>query len=231
MGAVLGFDVYGTLIDTHGVTSLLETMIGPDAAPHFSRTWREKQLEYTFRRGLMGRYRDFGVCTRHALEHTIRSLGHNLADDQVQQLIDNYSSLPAFPDAVTGLETLQNKGYPLYAFSNGQAHAVDTVLKNAAIRHHFKGIVSVDEIGTFKPDPSVYRHFCEVTGFKAENAWLVSSNGFDVIGAIAIGMKAAWIKRSDTLMLDPWEFPPTAVLSSISSLIDILPDIRHEQAP
>ncbi len=222
MATALGFDVYGTLIDTHGVTSLLETLIGPDEAPRFSATWREKQLEYTFRRGLMRQYCKFGTCTRHALEFTALSLGHKLTTDQMESLIDQYARLPVFPDAIAGLETLQEYGYPLYAFSNGQTQAVDMVLKHASIRHYFKGIVSVDEVGTFKPDPAVYEHFCTVTESRAENAWLVSSNGFDVIGAIATGMKAAWIRRSSTQVLDPWEFPPTAILDSIATLSDVL---------
>ena len=52
MATTLAFDVYGTLINTHGVLSLLDDMIG-DNAQAFSNTWREKQLEYSFRRGLM----------------------------------------------------------------------------------------------------------------------------------------------------------------------------------
>ena len=62
MSTTLGFDVYGTLIDTQGALSSLENMI-PDKAKNFSQTWREKQLEYSFRRGLMQNYANFGVCT------------------------------------------------------------------------------------------------------------------------------------------------------------------------
>jgi 2-haloacid dehalogenase len=52
MSVTLAFDVYGTLIDTHGVVSALQALIG-DKAKDFSHSWREKQLEYSFRRGLM----------------------------------------------------------------------------------------------------------------------------------------------------------------------------------
>jgi 2-haloacid dehalogenase len=37
MATILAFDVYGTLINTHGVISLLENMIG-DKAQNFSNT-------------------------------------------------------------------------------------------------------------------------------------------------------------------------------------------------
>ena len=65
----IAFDVYGTLINTHGVVSKLEEIVG-DLAQSFSNTWREKQLEYSFRRGLMREYQNFTVCTAQALEYT-----------------------------------------------------------------------------------------------------------------------------------------------------------------
>ena len=58
MATTLAFDVYGTLIDTQGVTKTLTKWIG-DRAEMFSETWRNKQLEYSFRRGLMQSYQPF----------------------------------------------------------------------------------------------------------------------------------------------------------------------------
>ena len=63
--ATIAFDVYGTLIDTDCVVSQLREWIGSQADV-FSKTWRSKQLEYSFRRGLMRRYENFAVCTRQA---------------------------------------------------------------------------------------------------------------------------------------------------------------------
>ena len=57
MSVTIGFDVYGTLIDTHGVVVVLREHLGERAA-QFSSLWRDKQLEYSFRRGLMQNYRD-----------------------------------------------------------------------------------------------------------------------------------------------------------------------------
>jgi 2-haloacid dehalogenase len=69
MAITLGFDVYGTLIDTHGIIVTLERFIGSKAA-EFSRAWRDKQLEYSFRRGLMQNYENFAVCTGNAFDYT-----------------------------------------------------------------------------------------------------------------------------------------------------------------
>jgi len=219
MNITLGFDVYGTLIDTHGVIAQLEKMIG-DEAPRFSRTWREKQLEYTFRRGLMDRYQDFSVCTRQALEHTAAVLNHDLSGQQKQTLLEAWSTLPVFDDVIESLDTLRGAGLSLYAFSNGQAEAVHTVLSNAGIRDYFQGVISVDSVGTFKPSPAVYEHFVTAANTDSDHAWLVSSNGFDVIGAIAYGIRAAWIQRSEAVVYDPWELSPTVTLSTLADLCE-----------
>ena len=219
MNITLGFDVYGTLIDTHGVIVQLEKMIGDDA-PRFSQVWREKQLEYTFRRGLMDRYQDFGVCTRQALEHTANTLNHDLSEQHKQILLSAWSTLPVFADVVECLDALKDTGISLYAFSNGQSEAVSTVLTHAGIRDYFEGVISVDNIGTFKPSPAAYEHFVTAANSDTDHAWLVSSNGFDVIGAIAYGIRAAWVQRSGAVVYDPWEFTPTVTLSTLADLYE-----------
>lgn len=223
MKQILGFDVYGTLIDTHGVITLLETMIG-ESAPQFSKTWREKQLEYTFRRGLMERYQNFQVCTRDALHHTAQSLGHDLSETQYANLIGAYQTLPAYPDATAGLERLKAGGHVMHAFSNGQQKAVDRVLENAGLRGYFRETVSVDAVQTFKPSPKTYQHFMDFTGSTPGNAWLISSNGFDIIGASAMNMNTLWVCRNPNTVIDPWEFQPTAVIDSLERIAEMIED-------
>jgi 2-haloacid dehalogenase len=48
----LSFDVYGTLVDPLGMTTHLREILG-EQGDLFAALWREKQIEYTFRRGLM----------------------------------------------------------------------------------------------------------------------------------------------------------------------------------
>ena len=58
MSVTLAFDVYGTLLDIYGANKTLEKIVG-DKSLEFSHTWRDKQLEYTFRRALMNKYEIF----------------------------------------------------------------------------------------------------------------------------------------------------------------------------
>jgi len=221
MTVALVFDIYGTLIDPHGVVNELQNHVG-DRAAEFSRVWREKQLEYTWRRGLMQCYQDFGVCTRQALEYADRLLLTGLDENACDQLMQAYRVLPAYADVPVSLARLKQDGHRLYPFSNGTADMVSAVLEHAGIAEFFEDIISVDGLRTFKPDPAVYRYAATVAGVEPGSCWLVSSNGFDIIGAVATGMKAGWLQRYDGVVFDPWEFEPTRVLHSLDELPELV---------
>ncbi len=217
----LAFDVYGTLIDTHGVMAMLENLVGTKAAA-FSQTWRDKQLEYSFRRGLMQHYENFAVCTSDALDYTCAVLKASLDKDQKSELLALYRVLPAFQDVASSLTRFKKENHRIFAFSNGSAEAVETLLKNAGIRDFFDGVVSTEDLKSFKPNPAVYCHFLRKSGAAGNEAWLISGNPFDVIGAISAGMKGAWIKRSEEAVFDPWGVPPTITADNLLALADKL---------
>jgi 2-haloacid dehalogenase len=216
----IAFDVYGTLIDTHGLVADLKALVG-DKAASFSQTWREKQLEYAFRRGLMQSYAPFSVCTRQALNYCCEVYQADLTGGQKEALLASYQVLPAFADVAAGLERLA--GYHrLFAFSNGTLNRVETLLNNADIRGYFQGIVTVDDVESFKPNPAVYKHFLQASGAKANETWLISSNPFDVIGAKSAGMQAVWVKRDKNAIFDPWGIEPDSVVEDFSELVRTL---------
>lgn len=221
MSITLAFDVYGTLIDTHGVVFKLQELVG-DKAEEFSRVWREKQLEYSFRRGLMRSYETFAVCTSQALDYTSNYLDVSLTTDQKAALMAEYRGLPAFDDVKESLVRLKADGHSLYAFSNGTSDAVKILLTAADILDLFDGVVSTDDRQTFKPNPDVYEHLLKTTKALAGDAWLISSNPFDVIGAVSYGVCSAWVQRSKKSIFDPWGIDPTITITSLRELVTLL---------
>ncbi|WP_026210878.1 haloacid dehalogenase type II [Flexithrix dorotheae] len=221
MKYTLAFDVYGTLIDTSGVFDALEKRVGMQAKA-FMEMWRNKQLEYSFRRGLMNHYIDFSVCTAQALDYCCLAFKINLSKEQKSSLMEVYKVLPAFPDAKATLAELNGTGHRLFAYSIGSRNAVSELLVKADILHFFEGIVSMEELKTFKPNPKGYAHFNKVTHTEISKSWLISGNSFDVIGALSYGMKAAWVKRSPDQIFDPWGIEPTKIISSIAELKNAL---------
>ena len=217
MTTTLAFDVYGTLIDTHGVIDTLRPHLG-QSAEAFSRAWRERQLEYSFRRGLMQCYEPFSVCTSQALDFTCSQFGLQLTPGARNELLGAYRTLPAFKDAQDGQARCREAGFRLFAFSNGSAEPVDALLAQAGLRAYFLDVVSVDEVKSFKPNPGVYAHFLRRAGAAGSEAWLISGNPFDVIGARSAGLRAAWVRRSPEVPFDPWGIEPTLTVTSLADL-------------
>ena len=60
----IAFDVYGTLVDPLAMHEYLAAIVGAGRAGEAAALWRRTQVEYSFRRGLMGpeRYVDFDRC-------------------------------------------------------------------------------------------------------------------------------------------------------------------------
>ena len=217
MPIVLGFDVYGTLVDLFGMERQLIALFG-ERGSAICALWRQKQLEYSFRRGLMRCYEDFDACTQRALAFAAKTYKVELSDAAQRQLLIDYLNLPAFPDVLPALEALKALGCRLLAFSNGVENSLRTLLGNAGVLPYLEAVVSVDDIKTFKPNPDVYEYLVKRGGRSREDTWLASGNPFDVIGAKSDNLRAAWVKRSPEVVFDPWEFEPDIVISDLLEL-------------
>ncbi len=183
-----------------------------------AQLWREKQLEFTFRRALMPGYADFDTCTLQALRYVSASFGASLTEAEERALLDAYLDLPPFPGVRTGLAMLKRAGHRLVALTNGTERSVRKLLMNARVGEFLEAILSAERIGTFKPDPAVYALLDTLSGGRSGSSWLVSGNPFDVIGAKASGLKAAWLRRDPQRIFDPWEFSPDLVVRSLEEL-------------
>lgn len=222
MAIGIALDVYGSLVNPLSMSEYLRPFAGTQA-DRMAEMWRAKQLEYTFRRAAMRRYVNFDICTRQALEWVAATLNNPLSSEQITQALEEYKRLPAYPDAQSGLASLKANGYLLFAFSNGVEASLKTLLRHCGLLPFLDGVVSVDEIGTFKPDAIVYHHAARRLGCAPTDTWLASSNPFDVIGAKAVGLNAAWIKRADGAVFDPWGIEPDLIAHDLDHLACLLP--------
>src|SRR6202142_3250493 len=102
---VVVFDAYGTLFDIQSVAAVTEDAF-PGYGELITQIWRIKQLEYSWLRSLMRRYRDFEAITRESLAYTLRVLGLQHDPHLFDRIIDKYLHLDLYPDALASLAAL-----------------------------------------------------------------------------------------------------------------------------
>ena len=185
------FDAYGTLFDVHSVVEAGRE-ITPDPMA-LSLTWRQKQLEYTWLRALMGRYEDFWSVTEAALRHAIRRLALSASDAQIRRLMDAYLSLACFPEVREALAQLAPR--PRSILSNGSPRMLQAAVASTGLGPHLQHVLSVDAVKTYKPAPAVYALGPRALGLPATDLLFISSNAWDVAGAKAFGYRVAWCNR------------------------------------
>jgi 2-haloacid dehalogenase len=191
---VVAFDAYGTLFDVHSAVQRLAARIGPDAAA-FSALWRQKQLEYSWVLSLAGAYRDFWDLTQEALDYAFASFP---AVDKALRpdLLAAYRSLSAYPEARGVLERLQAFGFSTCILSNGAPGMLADAIASAGLTDRLDAVFSVDAVGVFKTAPAAYQMVCSHFGVAPADVLLVSSNRWDIAGAVAFGALAIWVNRA-----------------------------------
>jgi 2-haloacid dehalogenase len=186
------FDAYGTLFDVHAAVAELRPRIGA-RADALSQLWRAKQLEYTWLRSLMGRHADFWQVTGDALDYALERTGVDAT--LCAPLLQAYMTLQAYPEVADVLRRLRASGRKLAILSNGAPAMLAAAVGNAGIGTLLDAVLSVEEVGVFKPDPRVYRLAVDRLALPAEQIAFLSSNAWDVHGAAAFGLRPVWINR------------------------------------
>lgn len=213
--AVAVFDAYGTLFDVHAAIAKHREAAGPDA-DRLSEIWRAKQLEYTWTLTLAGGYRDFWTLTQEALDFALARVPS--VDAALRpRLLDAYMILDAFSDARTCLRALKERAVKTAILSNGSRPMLAAAVEAAKIAHDLDAVLSVDAIRLYKPCPEVYRLVTDAFDTPPEEVVFISSNRWDIMGALAYGFRAVWINRSGA----PDEYAdiaPAAVLPDLSGL-------------
>ena len=188
------FDAYGTLFDVGSPVQKLATELGGKAAD-LARLWRQKQLEYTWLRSLMGVHADFWHVTGDALDYSLEAL--KIEDAGLRdQLMTLYLKLDAYADVAEALAALRARSKRTAILSNGSPSMLDSALRSAGLEKSFDMVLSVEDVGIYKPSRRVYRHAMQKLQMQdAPSICFVSANSWDAQAAAQFGFQAVRLMR------------------------------------
>ncbi len=187
------FDAYGTLFDYASAAARGRDGLG-DKADRLTQLWRDKQLQYTWLRAAQGRHADFWEVTGDALDFAMESL--ELTGSALRErLMTLYLTLDAFPDVRDMLAALKEAGLKTAILSNGSPAMLRAAVENSKLGLLLDAVLSVEEVGVFKPHPKVYGLAIDRLGLPAGEIAFVSANAWDAHAASAFGMRVIWCNR------------------------------------
>lgn len=187
------FDAFGTLFKTSEVKAELTKITG-NKTDLLIHTWRSKQLQYTWLLSEMNQYQPFSTVTRNALDYSMRLNG--ITDKKVFDILLPLYDTPQLIDgAKTLLKTLKDNGKTVAILSNGTRSMLDNGVQLTGIQYYVDQILSVDDIGIYKPRPAVYQMALDQLNTNTTDLIFFSSNQWDVSGASMFGLDACWINQ------------------------------------
>ena len=221
--SVCVFDAYGTLFDVNAAARIAAAEPGAEdwAAhwPQIASLWRQKQLEYSWLRTTAGQHTDFWQVTQDALDYALEAVG--VPDAPLRQrLLDLYFELEAYPEVPVVLNRLKAAGLRTGILSNGAPEMLTAAIRFARLRQRLDAVLSVEDVGVFKPARPVYDLVGERFGCVPGDVLFVSSNGWDAAAAAGYGFVTAWVNRMRTPRERLWAEPDYEMndLSGIPSL-------------
>lgn len=206
------FDAYGTLFDVHSAVTRHSEIVGENPT-RVSEIWRNKQLEYSWVRTSMSRYKDFWTLTAEALDFALAAVPGSNPDCR-QTLLDAYMSLDCYAEVPEVLAELREAGAKTAILSNGSPDMLSAAVNSAGLTDLLDHQFSVDAVGVFKVDPATYAMVTNEYDIQPQDVAFQSSNRWDIAGATAFGFKCHWINRTN----QPNEYDDLSPLKTLGDL-------------
>ncbi|WP_073251598.1 haloacid dehalogenase type II [Shimia gijangensis] len=221
------FDAYGTLFDVAAAARELAEEPGQEEfAEHWRKVaevWRLKQLQYTWIRAITGAHTDFWEVTQNALDNALDVVLLNGEEHRElrERLLQLYWELSAYPEVPKMLQELKDAGLNTAILSNGSPDMLEGAVKSAGIGPLLDDVLSVEDVGIFKPDHRVYELVTKRFDCKPEEVIFVSSNGWDAAAASGFGFRSCWVHRNSGDQVDRLPWKPEFVLEDLKFVADL----------
>lgn len=213
---VLFFDVNETLLDLGPLKESVAEALG--GKEDLVTLWFTTMLQYSLVVTTGNRYEDFGDIGAATLRMVAKNNGIDLNEKNAKEAISPIKSLPPHPEVKQALKDLRNENFKLVSLTNSSNEAVSQQFSNAGLTNLFDEMLSIEDIGKYKPHQDTYNWASRKMGIKPEESMLIAAHGWDIAGALWANWRAAFISRLGK-QLFPLAPPPEIIEPDLEKVV------------
>ncbi len=201
-------DVNETLSDMSSMAQRFEDVGAP---AHLATTWFATLLRDGFALTAVESSNTFAHIATESLLVSLHGLAlDRAAPEAVSHIMEGFGGLPVHADVPDGIAALRGGGFRLVTLSNGSSSVAESLFVRAGIRDHFERLLTVEDVGLWKPAPEAYAYALQQCEVDSPDAMLVAVHPWDIDGAARAGLATAWVEQV-------WEPVPELLHDSGSS--------------
>ena len=211
------FDVNETLLSLQPIQDRMEAAFGPNPP---TREWFLRMLHGSLLANELDAHRPFGQIGQAALIAVAATHDVDLSDEAAAEIIGEMKSLPPHSEVPRSIARLSKLGFRIVALTNGSGEVATHQISNAGLKPFFERVISVEEVGKFKPHVSTYRHAAATMDVQLDKCLLVAAHDWDCAGALAAGMNTVFVSRPGAV----WGLgsPQPETISDLVELAELL---------
>ena len=195
------FDIIGTCFSLDKLQQQLTELGAPASTV---KLWFAQSLRDAFALSHAGGYQPLKEILQAELPRTLKLLEVELNPDERSQVMEKLSQLELNQSASAAFKLLTQAGYQIVALTNGSQSATDKLLERAGVQKYFSEVYSCDAVSLTKPHQDVYKM---VKTDNLKQTWLVAAHAWDIMGAIQVGMRTAFVTQLEKEYLDVYPQP------------------------
>jgi len=196
---VLGFDVFGTVVDWRSSVIAEGEQLGKAKGltvdwAAFADAWRavyRPSLDRVQKGELPWTKLDF--LHRMSLEEILKQFKiEGLSNDETEHLNRVWHRLKPWPDSIAGLQRLKTR-FVVTTLSNGNISLLTNMAKHAGLP--WDCVLSAENVRHYKPDREIYLLIPDLFDLKPEQVMLVAAHENDLQSAKKHGLRTAFVHR------------------------------------
>lgn len=200
----VAFDVVETLFS---LDSLRPRLASAGLDGHQLETWFASFLRDAFAMEISGEYKPFRDIAAANLSLLLEKELGKVDRQAVDHVLDGFAELDPHDDVAPAMAALHEAGIRIATLTNGSAKVTNALLQQAGVRDLVEHVISIDEIGHWKPHAAVYQSCAKKLQLPPAEIALVAAHSWDIQGARRSGFMTGYVVRGGAPFLSVMEAP------------------------